>query len=149
LIPLVLELLDRVAVRHGIEYRFPFCDRELVEFCLAIPTDLQLRAGYSRWILRKAMSRRLPEKICWRDGKTDLSDVYEHGLQRFDASVLEGLTRDMPPRLDRFVNTEACRRVSGRFRLGHARREDFRILWQCSVLDGWLQRNGGDQRSID
>lgn len=137
-LPLALETLDHVAAGHGIEHRFPFCDRELIEFCMAIPADLQLRDGWSRWILRKAMHPLLPEAVCWRAGKSDLSAVHKRGLSEYDASRLRGLVENMPERIRGFVDQDHCRSAFDRFIVGKGMTSDFQMLWQVAILDAWL-----------
>ncbi len=58
------------AWRHtfGVELRDPTFDRRLVEFCLAIPTQLYLRDGEDRWLLRHAMAGALPDAVRLRTG---------------------------------------------------------------------------------
>jgi asparagine synthase (glutamine-hydrolysing) len=47
----------------GIDCRDPTADRRVVEFCLSVPTDLYLRGGVPAYLLRRAMSDRLPPVV--------------------------------------------------------------------------------------
>jgi asparagine synthase (glutamine-hydrolysing) len=78
--PLMFELLDKGAAAHGVEVRLPFADRRLVELSLAFPSALKLRDGYDRWILRRSLGGRLPERVRWRAGKGDLSPNFVRAL---------------------------------------------------------------------
>jgi asparagine synthase (glutamine-hydrolysing) len=64
-----LERMNKVASAYGVEPRFPFLDRRLMEFCLALPPDQKIRGGWTRVVLRRAMEGRLPEKVRTRSGK--------------------------------------------------------------------------------
>jgi asparagine synthase (glutamine-hydrolysing) len=77
-----LEILDRTARARGLEVRFPFFDRRLVEFCLALPADQKLRNGYGRYILRAAMQERLPDPVRTRLSKVDFTPHLASGLYR-------------------------------------------------------------------
>lgn len=77
-----LEILDRTARARGLEVRFPFFDRRLVEFCLALPADQKLRNGYGRYILRAAMHERLPDPVRTRLSKVDFTPHLASGLYR-------------------------------------------------------------------
>jgi asparagine synthase (glutamine-hydrolysing) len=77
-----LEILDRTARARGLEVRFPFFDRRLVEFCLALPADQKLRNGYGRYILRTAMHGRLPDPVRTRLSKVDFTPHLASGLYR-------------------------------------------------------------------
>jgi asparagine synthase (glutamine-hydrolysing) len=76
----VFEPVDRVCGANSIESRYPFFDKRLIEFCYAIPTELKLKFGWDRYILRLAMTNILPKEIQWRPDKTDLSPVYKKNL---------------------------------------------------------------------
>ncbi len=49
--------------RYGVETRDPTADRRVVEYCLAIPDDQYLRDGTDRWLVRRAMEGRLPDRL--------------------------------------------------------------------------------------
>jgi asparagine synthase (glutamine-hydrolysing) len=138
-IPLVLEALDAIAAPHQIEYRFPFCDRELIEFCLAVPVEQQIRNGWTRWILRKAMNPLLPEKVCWRAGKSHLTPVHIHGLQKYDSERLRAVVADFPDHLGVYVDRSRVGETLDRFLAGTAKERDFQFLWQVVILDAWLR----------
>ncbi len=72
---LILESLDKTSAAKGIEMRYPFWDKRLVEFCLAMPVHLKLGKGWSRLVLRLSMKAVLPEQVQWRKEKTDFSKV--------------------------------------------------------------------------
>jgi asparagine synthase (glutamine-hydrolysing) len=56
-------------MRFSIETRVPFLDPELVEYCAALPERMKLHSGYSKYALRRAMDRRLPDEIAWNRTK--------------------------------------------------------------------------------
>ncbi|HXV27610.1 MAG TPA: lasso peptide isopeptide bond-forming cyclase, partial [bacterium] len=45
---LAIELADRATQAFSIEHRYPFCDKRLVEFCLALPPEQKFRNGWTR-----------------------------------------------------------------------------------------------------
>lgn len=68
-LPHLLKYEDSNAMWHSIETRLPFLDHELVELSLALPTNLKIRNGWTKYILRKNMENDLPKEICWRKNK--------------------------------------------------------------------------------
>jgi len=64
-----LELFDRVMAMAGVEGRYPFFDRRLVEFCVSLPADQKLARGYSRVVARRATEGSVPDAVRWRNGK--------------------------------------------------------------------------------
>jgi len=59
----ILVKVDRASMAHGLEARVPLLDRELVESALALPQSLKVRMLKTKFILKKAMTRHLPENI--------------------------------------------------------------------------------------
>lgn len=58
---LTLNQADEAAAREiGGEWRFPFLDRRLVEWYLAVPAHIKLRPGYRKCFIQQAVSRRTP-----------------------------------------------------------------------------------------
>jgi len=49
--------------------RLPFFFFLLVEFIFSLPSKLKINNGYTKWILRKTMSDKLPASIAWRTDK--------------------------------------------------------------------------------
>jgi asparagine synthase (glutamine-hydrolysing) len=89
-----LEAADRAAAAHGIEPRYPFYDISLVEFCLALPGEQKLRAGWTRWVMRGAMEGILPPAVQWRHGKSNLGPVLAQAIHRRGGPAVEELLRD-------------------------------------------------------
>jgi asparagine synthase (glutamine-hydrolysing) len=65
----LLRYADRNSMAHGREVRLPFLDHELVQFVFSLPSHFKIKEGWTKWILRKAMSDNLPENIVWRKDK--------------------------------------------------------------------------------
>lgn len=80
LIPMALEQADKAAAAFQLEARYPFFDRRLMEYCLAVPADQKLRKGWPRSLLRRAMQGVLPPKVQWRRNKGDLRANFHRGL---------------------------------------------------------------------
>ena len=51
----IIEVWESSAAASGLELRLPFCDRRLMEYCLALPPQQKRRDGWSRVSMRYAM----------------------------------------------------------------------------------------------
>jgi asparagine synthase (glutamine-hydrolysing) len=58
--------VDRASMAHSLEVREPLMDHPLVEWLASLPSDLKIRAGESKYVLKKAMEGRLPSQILYR-----------------------------------------------------------------------------------
>jgi asparagine synthase (glutamine-hydrolysing) len=59
--------VDKATMAHGIEVRVPFLDADLSSYAMGLPSDLKVRSGQKKWILRRALRGIVPDAIL--DGK--------------------------------------------------------------------------------
>ena len=62
----ILVKVDRASMLNSLEVRAPFLDCELVDFVRRLPTDMKLRGGTTKYLLRKAAASLLPAQILER-----------------------------------------------------------------------------------
>lgn len=67
-VPYLAHYEDRNSMAHSLEIRMPFLDHRLVNFCLNMPDSLKIRDGWTKYIMRKALTE-LPRPIAWRKDK--------------------------------------------------------------------------------
>jgi asparagine synthase (glutamine-hydrolysing) len=65
----LLRYADRNSMAHSREVRLPFLDHQLVEFIFSLPSSLKIHDGWTKFLLRKAMDKKLPDQIVWRKDK--------------------------------------------------------------------------------
>ncbi len=65
----ILVKVDRASMACSLEVRAPFLDSELVEFVMGLPSRLKLRGFTSKYILKRAMKKFLPEEVVNRPKK--------------------------------------------------------------------------------
>jgi asparagine synthase (glutamine-hydrolysing) len=142
IMPFVLEVLDSVGGAHGVEMRYPFWDRRLIEFCLALPPEQKMRGGWTRFIMRRAMEGILPPSVQWRPDKANLHQGFEHGLRTFGRTFFDGVILGDSKELECFLDMEAVRGLYARFAAGEAIDEDdVNMLWRAASVGLWLRRS--------
>lgn len=57
---------DRMAMANSVEGRYPFLDYRVIEFCSSLPDKLKLNGLNEKYLLKKLMTGRIPEKIVKR-----------------------------------------------------------------------------------
>lgn len=65
----LLRFADRNSMANGVEVRLPFLNHQLVEFVFSLPANFKIHKGWTKWLLRKAMAKKLPPEIVWRKDK--------------------------------------------------------------------------------
>jgi asparagine synthase (glutamine-hydrolysing) len=136
---LTLELADRSAAAFGIEPRYPFFDRKLMELCVAVPDEQKLSQGWSRWIQRRAMEGVLPPEIQWRGTKGNLSPNFFRGFRSLDAAVVDRI--DLAASAGYLDLDELRTRLqTDRERSASERSPATFVLFRALVLAAWLER---------
>ncbi len=66
----------------GLPHRYPLRDPALIRFMLSLPAYLLTDplSRQSKWIMRQAMSERLPSSITMRQGKTTFEPIFTEGV---------------------------------------------------------------------
>ncbi|TYL36440.1 asparagine synthetase B [Natronococcus pandeyae] len=136
-VPFSLESSDRTAARFGLEVRYPFLDKRLIEYCLALPPEQFLRNGWSRSILRRAMGTRLPDTVAARVWKTDLSEAFSSALITHERDRLEKLSNS-PAHVDAYIDRPALQQAIDRL-LTDQTLDDARPVWRALTLEDWLR----------
>jgi asparagine synthase (glutamine-hydrolysing) len=85
----LLRFADRNSMAHGVEVRLPFLNHQLVEFIFSLPVDYKMQKGWTKWLLRKAMTKKLPNEIVWRRDKIGYEPPQENWMAA--APVIESI----------------------------------------------------------
>jgi asparagine synthase (glutamine-hydrolysing) len=63
---LLLMRVDKITMSTSVEGRAPYLDHNLVEFSMGIPSDLKVKNGQTKFILKKAVEGIIPDNIIYR-----------------------------------------------------------------------------------
>lgn len=138
-IPALLHHEDRTSMAHSVESRLPFLDFRLVEFLVRCPPSFKLRDGWSKWLLRKALVKTLPEKIRLRRTKlgfdTPEASWMQLGLQNGHRRAWENPTL----RMKRFIDGAKLREECQGFIQGSRGVLPASALFRAISLETWAQ----------
>jgi asparagine synthase (glutamine-hydrolysing) len=136
-----LMLADRLAMAHGLEVRSPLLDVRLAELCLAMPPQLRIRRGVTKYALRQAARPWLPPALLRRGKQGFMFPVahWLHGpaIERVRTRLITG-----PLVRDGWIQAGSMEAILGE----HARRRvDHHVrIWQLASLDAWHRLYLGD-----
>src|SRR5262249_30842643 len=94
-IPHLAVCIDRGEFENGIEMRFPYLYRPLVEFCLRLPRELRIQSATKKWIMRESLKGVLPEVIRTRRDKGAISGRTRWALGREATTINRMLERSI------------------------------------------------------
>jgi asparagine synthase (glutamine-hydrolysing) len=87
----VYPLVEHLGAYFGIESRYPFMDRRLIEFLVGVPWEQRWQGGLTKAILRRALVGILPEKIRKRSDKAFLTSIIENEFKGRQAEKADRL----------------------------------------------------------
>ncbi len=90
------------------ETRYPFLDRSLTEFLVAIPRNQLLRPGYRRFLMRRALSDVVPPKILARRTKSSAGRCIAVTLKKQWHTVQHSLNSTLSSYFGYINETEFC-----------------------------------------
>jgi asparagine synthase (glutamine-hydrolysing) len=133
----ILTKVDRMSMAVSLEAREPLLDHKLLEFAATVPTSLKLKDGRTKYLLRKALERKVPRTIL------------ERGKRGFEAPIGEWLRGALRPMADALLRDGRLRdrgifndgEVSRLWTEHQQGRADHRHrLWQLIMLELWFRQ---------
>lgn len=95
-VPATLFCGDLNWMYHSIENRTAYLDRSLISFLLTVPSNLLIREGYSKYLLRKAAEGYVPDEILFSRQKFGFNAPITSLLDREDPDVIDFMMMDSP-----------------------------------------------------
>jgi asparagine synthase (glutamine-hydrolysing) len=141
LYPHVMEIADKTAARSSLEARYPFFDRRLMEFCVALPPEQKFSQGWTRAILRHAMTGILPPEIQWRVSKGMLGSNFDRRLLEEEQNTLKK-TIKQHQFINSYVNLQQLNSAYENYiSESQTKGDDSMNVLVGIVLDLWLERS--------
>jgi len=138
---LINEASERASAAEGIEDRYPFLDRRLVEFLLALPEEQRWQRGTTKYVLRRALRGRLPESVLRRTDKADFSRLFTDAIVTLGGEAFyNDLVLARMGWLDRDAVVALYRRMRSRVSQGWtAFSADAWSLWAIAGVEIWAR----------
>ena len=133
-----LECADQDQNYTGVEERYPFFDKRIMEFCLSIPGKFRIKDGVGRYYYRKALESYLP-KICKnRLTKANISPLVVNFLGENKDNIYKNI-KDSP--VDNYINIDFFKKnVLKPFSNGENKEELSQLIFQIYSLAQWLKK---------
>ncbi|MBT3784384.1 asparagine synthase (glutamine-hydrolyzing) [bacterium] len=136
--PAILKTEDRCTMAHSIESRTPFLDHRLVEFCFRLPSNMKIREGMGKWILRNSMRGILPEDVRLRKEKVGFNAPSHAWFRQESRENLKYLLSSESLRCRNLLDSELVLKIFEEHLSEGANHQ--MVLWQLLNLELWFQR---------
>lgn len=129
----LLRYEDRNSMAFSIESRVPFLDHRLVEYSLALPDQLKIHNGWTKYILRKIVDQKLPDEVVWRKDKKGFVTPQKKWMTELRPQLTDYLSNaSLPGILDR----ESIIKVLNQSELNASQVSEF---WKVVSLIKWFE----------
>ena len=132
----VFGIMDRGISKFNLEPRYPFFDKRLVEFCYALPTDMKLKSGWSRYVMRIAMENILPEDIQWRPEKANLNVSFKRNLMLFEKNTIIKMVNEKAYAIKDYVDIQIIEEILEDYKKGN--NKNLFDLWLIILFYKWI-----------
>jgi len=141
-LPRLLKWDDRNSMAFGIEGRYPFFDYRLVEAALQLPVEMNLHAGWNKYLIRTALGSLLPREIQWRRSKIGFVAPQIIWLNTVFKPVILDWTQRPSQSLSEFVDGQSLHHLIQKLlatRRMHPMDEGQFLLFRLFMLDQWFR----------
>jgi asparagine synthase (glutamine-hydrolysing) len=105
----LLRYEDRNSMAFSIESRVPFLDHRLVDFIGTLPNNQKMHKGWSKYVLRQMLDKKLNDKVVWRKDKKGFVTPQQDWKNELMKSLTTELKEsDMPSLMNRDYVLQLC-----------------------------------------
>jgi asparagine synthase (glutamine-hydrolysing) len=132
----LLVKLDRASMAVGLEARDPLLDHRIVEFAAGIPTRLKIRDGVGKWLLRRVLTKYVPENLIDRP-KMGFGVPIEIWLRGPLKSWAGALIEQRKVESEGYLRPDMVQKLWAEHQSGQ--RNWSPQLWSILAFEGWLE----------
>ncbi len=136
----ILPRMERMANAWGLDARVPLFDRALAEASFTLPPQMKLHGACEKYVLKLALSKRLPREIVWRRKFGMSVPVTDWVLGPLAPTLADLLGPAALARRGLFRPDYVARLRQGEHEPHETRRRRLgERLWTLAVLEAWLR----------
>jgi asparagine synthase (glutamine-hydrolysing) len=133
----ILTKVDRASMAVSLEARAPLLDRRIYDFVWGLPTDVKIRKGKGKWLLREVLSRHIPRNLFERPKQgfaMPIDQWLRHDLREWAEDLLDHKTIESQGLFDADMITRAWQsHLQGRGNYAEP-------LWNTLMFQAWHRR---------
>jgi asparagine synthase (glutamine-hydrolysing) len=140
----ILTKVDRASMAVSLEARVPLLDHRVVEFAWSLPSEMKIRNGKGKWLLRQVLRRFVPDALV------------ERPKMGFGVPIDEWLRGPLRDWANSYLSADALKNnginptlIQARWHAHLEGRENWQYpLWTIITLQAWLESHAGSTRPV-
>jgi len=105
----LLRYEDRNSMAFSIESRVPFLDHRLFDFIRSLPNNQKINGGWTKYVLRKMLDKKLRDEVVWRKDKKGFITPQQDWKNELMKSLVNELRdANIPSLIDRNYILKLC-----------------------------------------
>ena len=138
-----LESFDKASAAFGIEPRYPFFDRRLIEFCIGLSYKQKVAQGWTRSLFRRAMSGILPPEVQWRTDKAIIGLSFKVNMVKYGRETVDESVYAVPNVLEKYIDSAVLINAYEKYKSDPSKHDGEAMFVLSSVyLSNWLRKSG-------
>lgn len=129
----ILHKVDRATMSVGLEGREPFLDHRIIEFIARLPSEMKIKNGDTKWLLKQITHKYLPTEIMDRP-KMGFGIPIEQWLKGGLKNYLEEYLNDD---MDSILDGRELVKIKKQFLLG---RINSTLVWNILIFQMWYRK---------
>lgn len=130
---------DKLSMKHSLEVRVPYLDKEIVEFVQRLPDDYKVRNGVGKWLHKNVCRKHLPSEIVNRKKRGFATNVVDGWLRNSMSNMFDAVFNSNQSRIYRFLNRSEVQSLYQSHKAGSE--NNYKILFSMIVLEYIMQEN--------
>jgi asparagine synthase (glutamine-hydrolysing) len=143
----VLAFVDRLSMAHSLEVRSAYLDTDVVEFIASLPGSVKIKNGETKYLLKQAALRYLPEEMVRRKKEGFIMPITDWLLRDLQEFVRETLS---PNRLAAhgFFDSTKIRDIVDRIYKTQAHYTEVNKVYSLIVFQEWFELYIGNSQIV-
>lgn len=132
----MLMVEDKMGMAFSVETRFPFLDKEMLDFAGRVPSSMKYQNNEAKLLLKNAMRSILPEETIYKrkQGFTPPDRTwYKHELNYYISNLLLGKKSC----IHEFISKAEIANILDRHNSGIA--DERMLIWSLIFFEGWIR----------
>lgn len=140
-----LTKVDRASMAYGLEVRPPLIDVPLMELAASMPSDLKIRNGNKKWILKQLFENRLPKQLAHRKKQGFELPVDDWLRGPLKDQIQQVVLNQNGPLAD-LLDVSTVNKIN----TAHQRHtgQHGQLMWSLLVLGRWMESYGTDSAPL-